>query len=85
MAVDVEVSEIAVQALAHEVGHVTESQDIRRVIERQPVFIGQSVARTHFFQNRAQARIFDDGLHSQMARVRSKISAAQNRKNNTLT
>ena len=63
VAVDVEVSDVAVQALAHQVGHVAERENVRGPVERDAVVVGQALARLHLLEDRLQPRIFDERLH----------------------
>src|SRR5690349_24133101 len=72
------------QALAHQVRHVTERQNVRSPVERDAVVIGQARAGLDFLENRTQTLIFDERLHCH-ARRRNSTSAAQNTKNSTLT
>ncbi len=87
MAVDVEIRDVAVQALAHDVGHVAERKQIARAVEREAVVVRKPFARFHFFADAFQAAVFERDLSSMGMftwRMR-KISAAQKTKNSTLT
>jgi hypothetical protein len=77
MAIHVEVSHRAVHALAHQVGHVTHGENIRRLVKQHAIVVGQALAGFYLFQDRLQARIVDYDFHS--------MSAAQKIKNNMLT
>ena len=84
--VDVEPGDVAVLALAHQVGHVADGQNVGAAEEREAVVEIQALAGLHFFQNRLQAAVFNVDLHARQAlRPKEYISAAQNRKNSTLT
>jgi len=74
-------------AFANQVGHVAERENIRRAIEREAVVKAEAYTGLHFFEDREQTAVFDVvSLHLVQARApRKYISAAQNRKNNTLT
>ena len=49
VAVDVEVGDVAVQALAHQVGQVAERQDVGGAVERHAVLERQPLAGFHLF------------------------------------
>ncbi len=80
MAVHVEVRDVAMHPLAHEVGHVAERQDVGRAVKRQAVVVRQALARLHFLADWLQPAVFNVDFH-----ITSSTSAAQNTKNSTLT
>ena len=85
VAVDVEVGDVAVQALPHQVGQVAERQDIGGAVERQAVVERKPLAGFHLSANGIKTAIVNYHLHVQAPGLRRRISAAQNKKNNTLT
>src|SRR5439155_9002590 len=82
--VDVEIGGGAMQTLAHQIRHVPQRENVRGLIERHAVVIGQARASLDFLEDRTQTRIFDERLHG-YARRSNSTSAAQNTKNSTLT
>ena len=86
VAVHVEIGDVAVKPLAHQVGQVAERQDIGGAVERHTVLERQALAGFHLAANRVQTGIVEYHLHIvQAPGLRRKISAAQKTKNNTLT
>ena len=82
VAVDVEIRDVAVQALAHQVRHVADGQNIGRAVQRHAVLERQAWPASTFSAN----RVSDAGRRNGMVQCgMEKISAAQNKKNNTLT
>ena len=63
VAIDVEVSDVSVQALAHQVGYVAEPENVARTVQREAVLKGKPDAGRHLLQNRLQPRIFERHLH----------------------
>src|ERR1051325_9045933 len=63
MAIDIEVSLVAVQTLAHEVGHVAESQQIRCAVEGDSVIERKPFACIYLVVNRTQRRVFEINSH----------------------
>ena len=63
VAVDVEISGVAVQALAHQVGHVAQRQNVLSAVKRDAIFKRQAFARFHFFADRQQAGVLDVNSH----------------------
>jgi len=61
--VDVEVSHVAVHALAHDVGHVAEGQKIAGAVERDAVFVRQSGACFHLVADAFEAPVFKTDFH----------------------
>src|ERR1700682_6802582 len=57
MAVDVEISHIAVHARTYRVGQPAQSENVRRKIERDPFLQAQPLARKYLIGNRLEARI----------------------------
>src|SRR5579862_5547983 len=82
VAIDVEVSLVAVKAFANLIRHPADPQQIRSPINRQPVLKGQPLSGSDLSADRFETRIFKRGSHTDRAR---KMSVAQNRKNITLT
>ena len=86
MAVDVEISHRAVKPLADQVGQVAKRKNVGGAVERYAVLERKPLARFNFAANWKQTRIVDHDLHViHTPGLRSNISAAQNRKNSTLT
>src|SRR5262249_7520879 len=85
VAIDVEVSGVAMQPFANQVGQVSDGEDVGGAIESYAVIKGQALARFDLIADGRQARIINVNLHVQAPGFRRKISAAQNKKNNTLT
>ena len=63
MAVDVEIGQVAVQPLAHQVGQITHRQDIGRAVERHAVVERKALAGFHLFPDRHKTRIVDYDWH----------------------
>src|SRR5262245_9579009 len=63
VAIDVEVSDRAVQPLANQVRHIAEREDVRAAVHRNAIVIAETPARFHFFQNRFQPAVFKNDLH----------------------
>ena len=82
VAIDVEVSLVAVQPLADLVRQPADPQQIRSAINRQAVLIGQPLAGGDLGSDRFETSIFKHRSHTDRAK---KMSVAQNRKNITLT
>ena len=85
VAVDVEIRDVAVQALAHEVGHVADGEQVGGAVQRQAVVIVEPLAGLHFVEYRQQAAVLKLRLeinHRPLHCIR--ISAVQNAKNSTL-
>jgi hypothetical protein len=57
MAIDVEVGEVAVQALADVVGQPADCQNVRRGVEREPVFSAETPLSHHLGGDRLQMRV----------------------------
>jgi hypothetical protein len=86
--VDVEPGDVAVLALAHQVGHVAHGENVRAAEQREAVVEIEARARLDLREDGLQTRVFDcdrDGdLHDYKCRP-TYMSAAQNSKNSTLT
>ncbi len=86
MPVDVEVSDVAMQALSHEVCHVPERQNVVAAEHRDAVFKAQALARLHFFVNGFQAAVFNRRVALLISMCdEARMSAAQNAKKSRLT
>src|SRR5260370_14347562 len=72
VAVDVEVSGGSVQALANDVGHVTEREDVGAAVHGEAIVIAETDAGLHLFQNRLQPAVFKNGLHRKYPRPKTK-------------
>src|SRR5471030_836225 len=83
--VHVEVSGVPVQPLANQVGQVSQRQNVAAAVERQAIVEREPLARLDLAANGNQARIVNYDLHIHTPGLLRKISAAQNKKNNTLT
>ena len=59
----VEVGYIAVQILAHEVGHVADSEQVRTAIESEAVFIIQPAPGENFIEDRLETLVVDYDFH----------------------
>ena len=57
MAIDVEVRHIAVQALAHEVRHPAQTQDVAGAVKLQPILDGEPLLLFDLVGNQLQRRI----------------------------
>ena len=63
MTIDVEISDVAVQAFTNQIRHVTQGQNVRAPIQRHAILEAQALAGFHFFENRLQASIVDYWFH----------------------
>src|SRR5581483_410249 len=72
MAVDVEVRYIPVQPLAHDVGQVPETENIRRPVKSEAIFVTEPAAGFYFVENAAKLRIFDQRVHRLKRRAGEK-------------
>ena len=63
VAVDVEISLIAVEALADLVGQPADAQQIGSAVNGQAVLIGQPLAGVDLGADRLEASVFKNGLH----------------------
>ena len=87
MPVHVEVRHISVHPLAHQVGQIAKRQNIRGAIERHAIFERETLARLHLL------RVWEPDRESSITDLAwfrhpasgQKISAAQKKKNSTLT
>ena len=61
--VDVEVGQVAVHPLAHQVGQVADGQNIGRAIEGDGVVEGKALAGFHLLADGYKTRIIDDDWH----------------------
>ena len=61
--VDVEVGDVAVQPLAHQVGHITHRQQVRCAVERQAVFVIEAHSCRGLFEYRLHALVLNRDFH----------------------
>src|SRR5690348_16634531 len=85
VAVDVEISSVAVKPFPHNIREIPESQNVGSAVKGHAVIKRQTLAGFDSLSDRNQAWIFNGNLHVYAPGRRKNMSAAQNRKNSTLT
>src|ERR1017187_2486243 len=80
VAVHIEIRNVAVEPLAHQVGQVAECQDVGSAVEREAVFEGEPLARLHLAADRDKTGIVDYHLHTSGTRFKEEYISSPEKK-----